>query len=1022
MLLRLLVVLVFAGLSTIDLARCSPRFQRFSFDDGLSDLTINAIVQDSAGFLWIGTRNGLNRFDGVRFRIFLRDPTDSTSLVNDDVKHLLVDSRGTLWIGTSQGLCTYDPLHERFHRVRLSDAASEASEDINGLVEDQEGCVWIGITGGGILQCDPRTLRFVRYVHNPSDSFTLSSNTISELVLDRDGYLWAGTLDNGLNRLDTKTGKVTRFLHLPGSTTSIGGGRIETLTLDHNGTVWIGTQYGGLNKYVPASGSFERFVHNPSDPASIPVDWVSVVYADNDERLWVGTQGGGVCLFDRHSGRFESFQTDAYASTSISDPFIQSVFQDRNGNVWVGTGSGLNKVLRFSMVFRHVGNQPGKALLPHQSIHAALKDGSGNVWIGTKSGLTRISIDGARARHLPLPVRQRRPLSPIGVNALWMDSKGTLWVGTNGSGVFLIPRYEQARDFPDLTRFGSTSTFDSSFTDDAIWCVYEDRRGTMWFGTENNGLFERSAGGSPRRYAHDPQDETSISDNTITTLFEDQRGLLWVGTMRGLNALDPTTHAFTRYVHNALDPNSLPHRSVFGIAEDRLGRLWVATARGLAILDTLRKSFRTYLTQDGLADVFLKGLLAENDSMIWISSRNGLTRALCDAAGNISFTNYGASDGLPVVDFNPLAFSRSNDGEIFFGGSNGLVCFFPRLLQRRRSPSPIVLTSFRVSGNIRPLSSGLMLTHSENHVEFEFAGLDISSPQKHRFAYMLKGLDTSWHVAGSSRSAQYSNLAPDTYTFIVRGTAEDWMDSLTTATFVFTIRPAYWQTWSFRAIVLATIVLMLWLGYRYRMRQLVAIERLRLRISSDLHDELASNLSSIALLGSIVAEGDSQHDEHRLIERMTALAQDSLASLRHIIWAIDPKGATLDAFLTRLIETMTPICRAQRITLTISALAQHHGRVPLKPDQRQHLWLLLKEAITNAIKHSRASHVTIQTGINGDELHIVVADDGIGFDVVASAQGKGLGTMRMRAQLLRGSLHIDSAPGMGTQLILHMKR
>jgi two-component sensor histidine kinase len=320
------------------------------------------------------------------------------------------------------------------------------------------------------------------------------------------------------------------------------------------------------------------------------------------------------------------------------------------------------------------------------------------------------------------------------------------------------------------------------------------------------------------------------------------------------------------------------------------------------------------------------------------------------------------------------------------------------------------------------LSDQGTFSHNDNNWTIEFGGVNLRGDEPLRYRYRLLPVDQEWHSPQVNRVVAFPALEPGSYTFEVVSLNAEGIESLHPASLSFTIASPFWRTWWFLTLSVGVFLALVGFGFRYHVNRLVAIERLRLRISSDLHDELASNLSSIALFGSIVQEGTTPHDTQRLIERMTALAHDSLASLRHIIWAIEPKAETLEAFLTRLAETLSPACRAQQITLAIETLSEHVRHVQLKPDQRQHLWLLLKEAVTNAVKHSRASNVSLHASTSGNMLRIVITDDGVGFDGAATSQGKGLGTMRMRARLLRGSLQVTSVHGKGTQLILQIRR
>ena len=996
------------------------RFERFPLSSGISDLTINDIAQDRIGFLWIATRNGLSRYDGERFKVYRNIPDDTTSLIFDNVQEVFVDSAGTVWAGTIRGLCRFDDVRQVFQRYFVE-------EDVNAIVQDSTGLLWLGVAGNGIIRMDPVSENFTRYLHSPNDLRSLSSNIVLSLAIDTEGFVWVGTLDAGLNRLDPQTGTVVRFLHDKDNERSLGAGRVEAITIDPEGNIWIGTEHGGLNLLEPPARAFRRYLHDPRRLGTISSNSVSGLLHDRSGAIWVGTQGGGVCRFDRTTGLFQSFTTDHFDPYSLSDDYSNCIFEDRTGEVWIGTGNGLNKVLRYSAVFRYVSNRPGEEkILASPSVHGVLKDRFGILWVGTGSGLTRVAHGSAVSRHY-LDNLRLKDGTVAGIGALEEDRAGNLWVGTGGAGLFRATRRNPFDEHLQLRKFRKDLGGSYTLSDDNIWSIYEDRSGTLWVGTEDGGLNKYD----PRteawaRYLHD-DDLSSISSNSVTCLLEDNTGVLWVGTMSGLNAFDRVSQRFTRFLPAPNDPSSLSNRVVFGIAEDRHQQLWITTARGLSVLNADRKQFRNYFPDDGLPDVFLKGIVADTNGIIWISSRSGITRAEQNSSGIIRFTNYGLSDGLPVLDFNPLAFCLSDDGEVSFGAGNGLVRFYPGQLRHRSVPPPIVITSLKVFNKERPMTPDLELPFEENHISFEFSALDFAAPEKNHFEFMMVGLDKDWLTAGRVREALYPNLAPGSYKFHVRGANADSVWNTEGAAFSFTILPPFWQTWWFRGAVVIAIVGLLMTAYKYRVRKIQEMERLRLRLASDLHDELASNLSSIAMFGKIVHDETIQDEGNPgqrmlLLDRITTLAQESVLSIREIIWALDPKPENLHDILLRVRDATSTACNAKGIKL--------HFAIPdrmvlpgtnLSPELRRNISLLMKEVINNAISHSQCIDLFVEPLMEGQTLKVRIQDNGRGFDPSHSFTGKGLKTTRARARELGSELVVHSEPDRGTSVEFSVK-
>ena len=455
--------------------------------------------------------------------------------------------------------------------------------------------------------------------------------------------------------------------------------------------------------------------------------------------------------------------------------------------------------------------------------------------------------------------------------------------------------------------------------------------------------------------------------------------------------------------------------------------LWVATARGLSVLDAERKRFRNYFPGDGLPDVFLKGVVADTSGAIWISSRSGITRARQDSSGIIRFTNYGLPDGLPVEDFSPLAFYAGDDGEVLFGSGNGLVRFYPGQLRHGSDPPPIAITALKVFNEERPMGPGLELPFDENHVSLEFSALDFGSPEKHRFEYMMVGLDRNWLTADHVRTALYPNLSPGSYSFRVRGANAEGVWNTEGAMFSFTILPPFWGTWWFRSVAVIVLVSIVTFAYNYRVRRIREMERLRLRLASDLHDELASNLSSIAMFGKIVHDETMKHDGNigqpaLLLNRITDLAQESVHSIREIIWALDPKLETLHDILLRVRDAASAACNAKDISLHFTVPDRSDlPQTNLSPEIRRNISLLMKEVINNATNHSQCRDLFVEPLMEGQTLRVMIRDNGRGFDPLQSYNGKGLKTTRARARELGSELVVLSEADKGTSVQFSVK-
>jgi len=526
------------------------RFDRLSLEEGLSQSTVYAIVQDRRGFMWFGTEDGLNRYDGYHFKVYRHEPEHPQSLSNNTVYTLYEDRAGVLWIGTDGGgLNRYDRATETFTRYRHDpDNPKSLSHDVVlSIHEDRDGRLWIGTDGGGLNRFDRQTETFSHFTHQPNDPRSLSSNEVSFIYEDRSGVLWVGTEGDGLNRFDRQTEIFTHYQHHPKDLRSLSHNKLLTFYEDRGGVLWLGTNGGGLNKSNRTAATFAYYKHDPNDPHSLSDDMVFSLHEDRAGVLWIGTLEGGLNRLDRATDTFTHYQHDPDDSRSLSSNTVYVIYEDATGALWVGTeGDGLNRFDRDTETF-------------------------------------------TRYQHDP---NDPKSLSSNNIFSLFMDQSGTLWVGTYGGG---LNQFNPATE--TFTPYRHDPEDPHSLSDNRVNALYEDRSGHLWVGTEGGlNKFDRA---SERftRYQHDHNDPGSLGNNDIMTVYEDHAGVLWVGTYGGgLNRFDRQTETFTRY----LDQDGLPNNVVYGIVEDSLGFLWLSTNKGLAKFDPRTETFRNYDEHDGL--------------------------------------------------------------------------------------------------------------------------------------------------------------------------------------------------------------------------------------------------------------------------------------------------------------------------------------------------------------------------------------------------------------------------------------
>ncbi|MBI5217069.1 MAG: ATP-binding protein [Ignavibacteriae bacterium] len=1012
-------------------------FEHLTVEDGLSQNTVLNIFQDSEGFLWFGTQDGLNRYDGFTFTTFKTHPADSTSISDNFVRRIYEDRSGNLWFGTLTGLNKYKRATQSFTRFlpNATKKSSLLSGDIMAIHQDREGLLWIGTKNGGLHKLDIQTNLVTSF---NMESFKSTEYSVMAMYEDDNEVLWLGT-SKGLYMLNKER---TAFMNLGIPTEQPGDNMVYSIVEEHSGTeriLWLGTTSGGLVKYVPSSKVFTRFSNQGETQNTLKGNRVWSMCKDRNGMLWLGTDQG-VNIFDTRKEKFTFVGHTPDKPGALSANQILSVFEDKSGVIWLGAlNGGVNKYNRRSERFGHILRDPmNPKSLSHNSVWCFLEDDKKNLWVGTEGGVSVFSADGELETIYKHDERNSRSLSFDVAVTMCQDRKGNIWVGTRGGGLNLFD--EQSKSFRRIQEVQSKA---NGLSSNQIIVSYEDKAGTIWFGADGGGLIKmlpfdgdiRKTELKFKTYRNNPADSTSISNDVIGFIYEDKSGSFWIGTIGGgLNKMNRANGTFTRFQHNPSDSNSLSNNIVTSIYEDAKGILWLGTGAGLNRFDPTTQQFNHYTEADGLPNDFIYGILPDDDGNLWLSTNRGISRFIIS---NLTvqedrtllkkrFRNFDIYDGLQGYEFNANAYYRSSSGELFFGGPNGFNRFFPNRIKDNQNIPSVVVTSFR---RLDKLEEGwspgreatVELSHTDYFFSFEFVALDFTDPITNQFQYMMEGFDEFWIDAGTRRYVTYTNLDAGTYVFRVRGSNNDgvWNERGTSVKVI--INPPFWQMWWFALLVILFIVSILYLMYRYRLGQIHKIEHLRVRLASDLHDELATNLSSIAMFGELLQKSESLDEQTKsnLHERIVSLSRESVNSIREIIWTIDPKPDKLHTLLLRFRDLIQFTCHARNIELVFEIPPKEEiATVFLSSEVRKEFWLMIKEAVNNTVKHANCTQITLQATYDAGLITIRIRDNGAGFDPKRTFRGKGLANMLMRANNLNGSFDIVSEKGKGTTIII----
>lgn len=996
-------------------------FRHITTEDGLSQNSINCIYQDHQGFMWFGTQDGLNRYDGYKIITFRHDPGDSNSISHSWIWDIYGDGDQNLWVATWFGLNKYNPQSNKFTKYFPDKTNPDAirGDRPAAICEDAEGNLWVGTWGGGLNKYIKNKEGFDHFLHDPRYENSLPDNFVRKLFLDHSGRLWIGTW-NGLARMIKKDTTISfiRYDQNPENPGPSGSNRITSIAEDKQGHIWVGTFGGGLLKIDAGTGNYTRYLYNTSNSHTIGSNDINSLLIDDRGTIWAGTFSNGLSRLIPETKEFETYVNDPGIETSIGGNSVYSLYQDRSGLIWAGAG-GVNvlslKTRRFNL-YTEITNQD------FNNITAICEDNSGNIWLASNQhGLIRYNPAThvqVRFAHDPSNLAS---LSCNNVSDIKCDIYGNIWVGTRGRGLNLwIPDKGKFKHIQH-DRQGKVVKNSMKY----INGLETDQSGHIWIATYDQGLIRFDpASGQYKNFKSNPKDSHSLSGNYLLHLYADSKHTLWIGVWGGgLCRFNKEKETFTRYVHDSDNHNSLIDDIVHSIHEVKTdsGRvIWVGTSNGLSYFlpDKSPVSFRHFTTKDGLNSNVVYGILHDDRGNLWLSGNSGLSRF---NPITLQTTNFDIGDGLQGNEFNAGACTILSNGMFLFGGIEGFNAFYPDSIQNSDFPAPIAITEFLVLNKEKysPLEiqsiNDVKLPYKENFFSFEFAALDFTDPLKNMYTYQLTGIDRDWINAGHRRFASYTDIRPGDYTFQVKGTNSDGVWSNQIQQFRIRIMPPYWQTWWFRLLVLLVLSILLYALHRFRVNKLLELERLRVRIASDLHDDIGSALTRIAIHSEQLQSEKNPEKVPGTSKKIGALSRSVISTMSDIVWSIDARNDTWGNMLDRMKDLVynSLLLKEVNTTFDIKGIDESH-KILLK--YRQNIFYIFKEAINNIMKHSNATSVRIVIHKSPHTFEMEIAENGNGFDLKDVRYGNGLRNMKMRAENIGGILDILTETGVKVKL------
>ena len=990
-------------------------FKRMNKASGLSHNKVNCILQDRRGFTWIGTDDGLNRYDGQNYMIFKNTPGDPSTISGNTITDLHEDKEGILWIATADGgISRYDyrlPPEKKFlqYKHQPSDSSSIPVNIINSLEEDSKGNLWLATGGAAVIGFDKKKGKFLR----PEK---LGNGTIYDMTFDREGMIWAGREGGSILKVDPQTLEWKadeRYANLYASLPHV---VVTKLFRDSRHNIWFGSWDKAIYRHNALTGEEETFVNTPGDPFSFGVDEAIAFNEDRNGMIWIGGRYFGLYLFDQRLNRFYNYRHDPGKEGTLSDNRVNCIFIDRSGLVWLGTNNGLS-------IYNSSQQQFVQQFLPGRTekgltIYDFFRQADGPLWIGTNQGIYIQEKNGAIIQK-----KLAYKGAALSVTKFFRDDSGNFFVGTDYTLFRLDPQN------------WSISALENTEKDEVMVKLIESRivsiemdeldgHPVLW--TTPYGHFLSYYDLAEKKW-YSRKDSVrnlltrfGITDNLIRKVIRTSDGNIWLANAKqGITLLNRNGTGSKSFINNPAKPGTISNNNVFDLREDDKGNLWISTyGGGLNYFDTKKLEFEHYSSVNNL----LEGISIDNSGNVWAITNGGLQKFHTRSK---AFSYYELPDVEKTGGVKGYIY-KDYAGRMYIAGNGYYIAFEPEKIGLQRSQPEVFLTDlsiFNKSFSHLLFNRQVTLKHNQNFFTIHFAAPFYTTSSPVQYSYMLEGVDQDWVLASPSfPQAQYTNLDGGEYVFRVRATATPgtWSEKVTTIQI--RIIPPYWKRGWFYLALAIVIGAIAYAAYRYRINELLKRQAIRNKIAQDLHDNMGSTLSSISVysqVAKIYNEKTRHQDLQQTLEKISNISGEMISEMNDIVWAINPRNDNMNTILQRMESFAKPLLASQDMQFHFT-YEQSIKQLNLDMTRRKNFYLIFKEAVHNTLKYSGAKNLWVHISEKGQQLFLTLKDDGKGFDLStidtttsASMGGNGLKNMRMRAEEIGGKLTMESHPGQG---------